>query len=479
MNILLLSNWTPGYHNFFNHLAKKLTNEGHTVVVAVDSHFSRFENNLHRFNFKTYEFSSFFKNSNINKSILSKYSQFNLNSALLSDYERAEVYGILPKNRIDYYERLKSALLSFYEKIFNENNIDVVLYENVSNTFAHFAFFASKRNNIKYVGLGMSRLPNRFFVSSDPLADGKQIETIFKKIRTGEIAPTSEVREWSETYLDNIENIVPDYMKTNNLDQLGLIKKYVSNEKIRRLFRTIKFSAADHTHSFQVGNPFVHTMHAVKRNILRRIRVNFIKKYYYEPQNNDNFLLYPLHYHPEASTSILSGAYLNEYEVIRNIAFNLPQGLSLYVKDHMSAYGHPNISFYRRISALPGVKIIKPSANTKDLIKRAQAIVTLTSTVGYEALLLNKPVYLFGNVFYAFHSNVIKIDDPTKIFDIINTTPHPVDRQYNIDFISSYYLSTNPGLLNFLADHQTSVALVEKNYPTLKKILLEPSPEWE
>ena len=74
MNILLLSNWTPGYYNFFNALSKKLTRDGHKVIVAVDSEFSREENKLDALDFSLYEFSSFFRNSQLDKNLLEKYS---------------------------------------------------------------------------------------------------------------------------------------------------------------------------------------------------------------------------------------------------------------------------------------------------------------------------------------------------------------------------------------------------------------------
>lgn len=479
MNILLLSNWAPGYYNFFNALVKKLAAEGHNVVVAVDSEFSREENQLGSLGFKTYEFSSFFRDSTINKELLDKYSKFNLNSALLSDFERAEVYGLWKKNKPYFYDQLKSALLEFYEKIFIDNDIDVVLYENVSNTFSHFAFFVSQEKNARYVGLGMSRLPGRFFVSNDPLRDYEKVQDVFTKIQTGEIVPEYAVREWAENYLDNLENIVPDYMKVNNLEKVGLAKKYASIKKVKQLFRAIKYAAGDCSFSFQVGNPFVHVTNAVKRNFFRRLKVNFIGGFYKNPEEGDQYLLYPLHYHPEASTSILSGAYLNEYEVVRNIAFNLPQGVCLYVKDHMSAYGYPTIDFYRRIAALPGVKLIKPSAPTKQLIKKSNGVVTLTSTVGYEAALLNKTVYLLGKVFYQFHENVIRIENPIRIFYDLQVKSESADRRYNIDFICSYYIATEKGVLNLLANQEVAAVIVESNYSTLKTIILGAPQELE
>ncbi len=474
MNILLLSNWTPGYYNFFNALSKKLTRDGHKVIVAVDSEFSREENKLDALDFSLYEFSSFFRNSQLDKNLLEKYSEHNLSSALLSDFERAEVYGLLGGRESGYYDRLKSALLGFYESIFEEHDIDVILYENVSNSFAHFAYFVGKKNNAKYVGLGMSRLPGRFFVSDDPLADYKQVESIFLKIRSSEIVPCADTICWSKNYLDNLETIVPDYMRTNNLDKAGLVKKYASFRKINQLIRAFQHVGDDHECAYQVGNPILHIFNAVKRNVFRRFKLPLIQKYYQETLDSDIYLLYPLHYHPEASTSILCGAYLDEYEVIRNIAFNLPQGVCLYVKDHLSATGYQSRDFYKRVARLPGVKIIGPTAQTKMLIRRSLGVITLTSTVGYEALLLNKPVFLYGEVFYKFHSSIIKIKNPVELFELVSNSLsgwRAVDYQYNLDFVCAYFLATKPGLLNFLLDEKEAAELVGDVYDVISDII--------
>src|SRR5690606_36008536 len=121
---------------------------------------------------------------------------------------------------------------------------------------------------------------------------------------------------------------------------------------------------------------------------------------YENPPHTEKYILYPLHYHPEASTSVLAGTYLDELAVIKNISFSLPHGVKLYVKDHVSAYGYPSLEFYEKLKNLPNVRLLSPFENTKILIARSCAVITLTSTVGYEALLMGKRVFLYGRVFY-------------------------------------------------------------------------------
>lgn len=447
-----------------------MASEGHCAYIAVDCEFSRDVNEVDRLGFEINEFSSYFREHKINNVLLKKYNKYNLNATLLSDFERESVYKMGRKREGFYYQRLISALLSFFESIFIKNKIDAVVFENVSNTFSHIAMYVCKEMKIKYCGYGSSRLPGRYSITNDPLTDHEDIKIHFNRIRNKETLVKDEIREWSKEYISNIESITPDYMKFNKLENTKLLQKFLKREKIKTLICALKHLFDDHYHSYAVGNPVKHLWQSAKRNISRRLKLSRIRKYYSSESSAANFLLYPLHFHPEASTSILAGNYLNELEVIRNIAFNLPLGVELWVKDHMSAFGYPELEFYEAITSYPNVKLIKPTAPTKQLIKRSSGIITLTSTVGYEALLLNKRVYLFGHVFYKFHQNVVIIKNPIEIFEVLteNIKRDPInDIDYNIDFISAYYMSTRSGLLNLMADKEAAKYFVEKNYKDL------------
>lgn len=463
MNILLLSNGAPNYHYFFNSLAQYFQKDGANLVVAVDSKLSREINELDRLNVEIYEFATYFSKHKINNTLLEKYADYNLNAALLSDFERASVYGVWGKKDFNYFERLKSALLSYYEDIFRDHSIDTVLYENVSNTFAHFAFFVAEKHGARYCGVGGSRLPGRFSITADPLKDDRPAQ-IFKLIQSGERVVEPEVRAWCEDYIKNIETIVPDYMKINGLDNTSLIKKYAKWDKFKRIITVLRHAKDDSYHAFQIGNPICTYSNLFLRNASRNIKLQLIKNRYDKPVDSESFLLYPMHFHPESSTSILAGTYLDEYEVIRNIAFNLPQGIKLYVKDHVSAWGFPSLEFYNKVQKLPNVRLLHPNEPTKQLIKQSRAIITLTSTVGYEALLLGKMVFLFGKVFYDFHKNIVPVINPADLFGLLSVKLKERvsdDKQYNLDFACAYYLSTQESSLNLTQKNKIKQSLAD------------------
>lgn len=472
MNVLLLSNSAPNYHHFFKALATLMARDGASVAIAVDSAFSRQENRLDELAFAPiHEFAAFFAAHKTDQDILTRYADFNLNAALLSDFERAATYRIWGSGAdIDYFDRLKSALLAFFEEIIERYAIDVVLYENVSNAFAHFALFVAQKKGARYCGISGSRLPGRFQLTEDPLAD-HEVANNFAAIQSGQLHVNDDVRDWAARYISQIETVVPDYMKINRLDQLGLFNRYFRRDRIDKFVSLLRHIADSRTDNFQIGNPLRTHASLFLRNAGRRLRSGRVRKCYQKPVQGERFLLYPLHFHPESSTSILAGAYLDEYEVIRNIAFSLPEGMRLYVKDHLSAWAFPSLDFYHRIRQLPNVRVLAPDEPTKQLIRLSAGVITLTSTVGYEALLLKKRVFLYGRVFYEFHNGVTRIDNPAALHDLLtDTLGREVywDDAYNLDFVCAYHAATLPGTLNLMQGQLEATKVAQNVYEQMR-----------
>lgn len=472
MNVLLLSNSAPNYHHFFKALATLMARDGASVAIAVDSAFSRQENRLDDLAFAPiHEFAAFFAAHKTDHDILTRYADFNLNAALLSDFERAATYRIWGSGAdIDYFDRLKSALLTFFEEMIGRYAVDVVLYENVSNAFAHFALFVAQKKGARYCGISGSRLPGRFQLAEDPLAD-HEVANNFAAIQSGQLHVDDDVRDWASSYIAQIETVVPDYMKINRLDQLGLFKRYFRRDRLDKIISLLRHISDSRTDNFQIGNPLRTHAGLFLRNAGRRLRSGRVKKCYQKPVQGERFLLYPLHFHPESSTSILAGTYLDEYEVIRNIAFSLPEGMRLYVKDHLSAWAFPSLDFYHRIRQLPNVRLLAPDEPTKQLIKLSAGVITLTSTVGYEALLLKKRVFLYGRVFYEFHRGVTRIGNPAALHDLlIDTLGLEVDWDdaYNLDFVCAYHAATLPGTLNLMQGPQEASKVAQNVYEQMR-----------
>lgn len=424
MKFLVLVNNAPKYKYFYYQIAKQLENQGHEVFYAVDSIRSTYLEPLSDIDkgINTYFFDLYFKQNfieGLNVKVDEKEEYWG--DIFYSDFDRFLTHGYNLNRDANYWLNIKQCLDSFFEKVILDNNIDCVLYENVSNTFAYMAYKKCNDLNKKYIGLMMSRIPNHFEIQNSIInSEVRKIDNLLQN------QPTEKEIEWFENYKANISLIQPDYMKSNGLDNVSLSRLF-KLDKLKKLYRffTVGFKY-DYRYDFQFGNPFLFIFANIRKNIKRYKNTKFSNRYYISKENldicmqKDIFYVYPIHYHPESSTSILAPEYTNEYTNIINIANNLPYGTFLYVKDHKSAKGVQSFSFYRKISSLPNVKLINYDINIKELIKKSKGVITVNSTAGYEALLLEKPVFLLGRVFYENFPNVTKLSNFRDIRNIEN-----------------------------------------------------------
>ena len=124
----------------------------------------------------------------------------------------------------------------------------------------------------------------------------------------------------------------------------------------------------------------------------------------------------------------------------------------------------------------PNVVLIHPGANVENLIKASKGVITLTSTIGLEAVLLGKPVYALGITIYAYHPLCRKIHSFDELKQGIQedlSKKNLVENldEINIRFILSYFKNTIKGNI---------ISSINKNdqndygeiYKSIKKILL-------
>ena len=165
------------------------------------------------------------------------------------------------------------------------------------------------------------------------------------------------------------------------------------------------------------------------------------------PVEGEKFVLFPLHYQPEASTLIHGKWYHNQLTLIDNLIRSIPVGYKLYVKEHSHGYGNRNLKFFKEIKKYTNVRLISPHANNLDLIEKSSLVTTITGTSGWEAIMLQKPVVVFGDVFYGVFDCVKKIKN---IEELPNAIRERLDKKTSseeaITCLASMVKSTYPGL---------------------------------
>jgi hypothetical protein len=433
----------PGYINFFKKIGDFLKKRDIKVIYVLEDKYEIYkENYIKEFKKETVYYLTDFRNFPYKKNDCKWI-------ALYSTYDRITSfrYNVTKKDIEDMF----FASYYMWDFIFNKEEIDGVLYEDCSNVISYVAYLKCIEYGKKYIAIVQSRLPGRLHIFSD-LHGTKDVSYLFEEyINSNDVNVDDKILQIY--YKMKANDVKLDYMKDNPTNiSYSIIKHYM--RKLNLIWIYLKYYFIEYNQikkSYTVKNPFMNSLKLLERNIKRKLKYNFLRlvSYFEDPDFNEKFLIYPLHFHPEASTSLHAWPYIDELSIIKNIAFSLPYGYKLYVKPHPNGVGYEDLRFYQEIKKIPQVKLIPHYINIKELIKKSYGVVTLTSTVGFEALMLNKPVFLLGNVFYEVHPFCIKIDNIKLLYqylrDGLSRDHKEIDFEYyNKILLKAYYNCTFP-----------------------------------
>jgi hypothetical protein len=126
-----------------------------------------------------------------------------------------------------------------------------------------------------------------------------------------------------------------------------------------------------------------------------------------QPTAGDAYVLLALHYQPERATVPIGGAFGDQTLIVDMLANALPEGWKLYVKEHpwqLQPFGRGEVqrsqAFYEAVTRHRNVVLLPRNAPTGTLVRGAQAVATVTGSVGWDALCAEVPVLLFGAAWY-------------------------------------------------------------------------------
>lgn len=314
--------------------------------------------------------------------------------------------------KYDYEDASKRiiGLVMFWENVFDSENAICIAADCIIGAYNFFGMIVGKKREVPYVSFPTSRV--RKYTTYFAEGEG------FLNCRSEELLKNGY--EPTELELKHTEEYIDQYIKKQSRPY------YLSSEvnKSKKLFVAGKELIGK---IFKVGyifdgrfnNKFDSRLYkdtwSVFDSAKEAIRSKKIKKYFCEPNyGKEQYVLVPLHYQPEASTCVYARKYENQLFFIEQLSKSIPAGLMIYVKEHIVRLGHRPLSFYKELEKYPNIKLITPYENIHKLILNSNYLVVLTSTVGYEALMYGKPVFICGEVFYENFSGAKKIRD---VFD--------------------------------------------------------------
>jgi hypothetical protein len=194
------------------------------------------------------------------------------------------------------------------------------------------------------------------------------------------------------------------------------------------------------------------------------------------------FFFFPLQFEPEMSLAAQSRGWSDQLEVIRLLHDSLPVDRRLYVKEHPNMPpGARPARFYREVARLPRVRLLDRRVSSYTVVPYAEAVLTITSTAGWEALMFDRPVALFGRAFYEeFSEGVVPIANPEDLPDILRSFR---DWKGAGDAILAYVTAvlrrSRPGIViepRYFPD-AAPLVLSDDNLDKLGRVILDALPE--
>lgn len=301
-------------------------------------------------------------------------------------------------------------LLEFFDKILEKYQPTIIVMQQAGENISNLLFYKmAKIKEIKIFMPNLVHMKNRIAVSDNLLTE--EISNHFKK----------------KDYLNSKNQIVydEDYINEKNKDVLIPVFDYSYSvnfsQKVNHYLNRF-FNSPENIYQNKGRTIFAMMRHRLKRYFAIKNIERFLNKFSLKNIEDENFFYFPLASEPEARILSLSPFYSNQINLIENIAKSIPINSILYVKEHpiQRIKFWRDIKEYKKILAIPNVKLIHPFAKSDELLKNCMAVITISGGTGFDGLFYRKPVFLFSDEFYDVLSTVTKINSISELSKKIN-----------------------------------------------------------
>lgn len=313
------------------------------------------------------------------------------------------------------------------EQVFDEVRPDVVVPEVGSETMRTAAHLVA-------LDRGISTLFLLYTLFPDPLR-------LYRDTLHAPIVEPDEVRELDAPERVQVETFVTEFIARDRP-----IRDYrrprVHGGTLRDFARHVTTRVL-----WDRDNEYLRPHLFVRNYVLEKARARLAQRFY-EPLGDAPrpFVYFPLHVVDDYKIRRVIPHCHDQAAIIELIAESLPQGVDLVLKEHPMSVGRNPPALLRRLSRRPEVRIVDPFTSSHELIRRAEAVAVISSTVGLEALLHGRPVLTCGQPFYAGYGITVDVDSfrelPDAVTQVLRFQP---DRDQTLRFLGAAMRACRPG----------------------------------
>ena len=169
---------------------------------------------------------------------------------------------------------------------------------------------------------------------------------------------------------------------------------------------------------------------------------------------------YPLHVPADVALTIRAPEYLDQCALIDYLCRVTPHTHQVVVKEHPALIGAvPYARMKDLLDRHDNLALLDPGINNYRVLGKADAIVTVNSKSGAEALLLGKPVLVLGDAFYRDSALALRVDAlhalPAMLAQALENHAS-IDRAAIESFFQDVWDSSLPGELYDVSDENVA-----------------------
>ena len=328
----------------------------------------------------------------------SKFFYYFFQDRFINDMSELDAYVAIDTNIEEIWDAFYR-MVSFALRVLNKFKPDIIYCGAPDNYFSNLFISFAEEKSIKYFWLEKSYHINgyTFFSKRGYSNDIFQKEIIYKpnKCENPENLFVKDVynngiisfkeKDIAKRIIENLEYIMKNHIFSNLSKKDRLLIPYYSEyhlnfmNKIKRMFNRISYKIFIKHKEITIDE-------------LKRCSAKY------------KFVLFALHYQPEAATLSLQPLYNDQYYLLKLIGDLLPPKYILLVKEHpLQDIGLRKRNFYKSIVNKRNVFIINKNTQTSKLIEELniEKLITIGGTVGFEQILRRNPPLVFSDIYYS------------------------------------------------------------------------------
>ena len=232
-------------------------------------------------------------------------------------------------------------------------------------------------------------------------------------------AVSKEVRAYLDETLQQRAIVIP---QKDRHHYSAAFKKVANLRNSRRLVEKLwdQYALGKHQEfGHNLRHARVHAAMALNATRLKRL---------YRQLPETPFVYYPLHVPADMALTLRSPEYLDQVATIDFLLRTVPDSHVLVVKEHPAQIGATSSNrLFELARRFDNFVLLPPQTNNYAVLARADAVVSVNSKSGAEAVLLGKPVVVMGDAFYrscplVFPADRLK-DVPQRLREALKAPP--------------------------------------------------------